>query len=334
MGKGRYITAFGFVLVSGLTLLMGQDAPSPYKIQKLPVSSGGSNEMAPVIVKDGIIFCSDKKTSAIINHTDFNDDRLYNIFLAVKIDSSRWGRPERIKDPASHLAQYGSACIAPDGKTVYFTRSVLSGRAARKRSIQNPLGIFIGELSGTDIINVKPFEYNDPKYVYDCRYPSLSSDGKYLFFASNMPGGLGRGDLYYCELAGGKWGKPVNLGPKVNTSSSENYPFMHPSGRLYFSSDRPSSAPYMGMMDIYYTSLIYGVWDNPVPLPEPINSKEDDFAFVAEENMQTGYFTRITGPTSDILSFKSRKPTLQDSIQSHSNTSISGISATGVRQPV
>jgi hypothetical protein len=306
MGKRIYITISGLILASALVLVMGQDVKSPYSLQKLTISTAGSNEMSPVIVKDGIVFISDKKTSSIINHTNYNDERLYNIYIALKVDTSnRWGRPERIRDQSSHLAQYGAVCIAPDGKTVYFTRSILSGKAARKRNIVNPLGIFIGELNGTEIINVSPFEYNDPQYKYECRYPSISGDGKYLFFASNMPGGQGASDLYYCENISGKWGKPVNLGPKVNTASSENYPFMHPSGRLYFSSDRPSSAPYMGMMDIYFTALVFGVWDIPVPLPEPINSKEDDFAFVAEDNMQDGYFTRITGPTSDIFSFKS-----------------------------
>jgi len=304
MGKKRYIATFGFILVSGLTLLLGQNAPSPYRIEKLSVSTGGSNEMAPVIVKDGIIFISDKRTSSIINHTNYNDERLYNLYLAVKTDTVL-GKPERITDPASHLAQYGSVCVAADNKTIYFTRSVLSGKAARRKSIVNPMGIFTGELNGTDIINVKPFEYNDPDNKYECRYPSLSSDGKYLFFASNMPGGQGASDIYYCENLNGKWGKPVNLGPKVNTASLENYPFMHPSGRLYFSSDRPSSASYMGNMDIYYTSLVYGVWDTPVALPEPINSKNDDFAFVADNNLQEGYFSRLSGSTFDILSFRS-----------------------------
>jgi hypothetical protein len=304
MGKRRYIAIFGFILVAGLPLLWGQNTPSPYRIEKLSVSTVGSNEMSPVIVKDGIIFISDKRTSSIINHTNYNDERLYNLYLAVKTDTV-FGRPQRIIDPASHLAQYGSVCIANDNKTIYFTRSVLSGKAARRKSIVNPMGIFIGELSGTNIINVRPFEYNDPDNKYECRYPSLSSDGKYLYFASNMPGGQGGSDIYYCENLNGKWGKPVNLGPKVNTASLENYPFMHPSGRLYFSSDRPSSAPYMGNMDIYYTSLVYGVWDTPVALPEPINSKDDDFAFVADNNLQEGYFSRLSGSSFDILSFRS-----------------------------
>jgi hypothetical protein len=304
MNKRIYIILLVSILASGTLVVMGQ-ASLPYKIEKLPVSTNGSNEMSPVIIKDGIIFVSDKKTSSIINHTNYNDDRLYNIYIAVKTDTARWGRPVRIKDPASHLAQFGSVCIAPDGKTVYFTRSVLSGREAQKRKIINPFGIFTGELSGTEILNVKPFEYNSPDYSYDLRYPSVSRDGKFLFFASNMPGGQGGADIWYCENIGGKWGKPLNLGPKVNTSSSENYPFMHTSGRLYFSSDRPSSAPYMGMMDVYYTSFVFGMWDTPVALPDPINSKDDDFAFVAADNLQTGYFTRITGPTSDILSFRS-----------------------------
>jgi hypothetical protein len=305
-GKRRYIVIIVLILVSGTGMLMGQVAPSPYEIRKLPISTAGSNEMSPVIISDGIIFVSDKRTSSIINHTNYKDERLYNIYIAVKKDSAEWGRPERLKDPGSHLAQFGAACIAPDGKTIYFTRSSLSGKEAqrRKKSV-NPFGIFIGELNGTEILNVRPFEYNSPDYSYENRYPSISPDGKYLFFASNMPGGQGGSDLWYCENTGGKWGRPVNLGPKVNTSASENYPFMHPSGRLYFSSDRPSSAPFMGNMDVYYSQLINGAWDTPVPLPEPINSKEDDYAFVAGENLQEGYFTRNSLPTTDIWMFKS-----------------------------
>ena len=63
---------------------------------------------------------------------------------------------------------------------------------------------------------------------------------------------------------------------------------MHPSGKLYFTSNRPGG---IGKLDVYSTSLYYGAWEDPVLLPEPINSASDDFAFVAEEDLQTGYFS-------------------------------------------
>jgi hypothetical protein len=117
-----------------------------------------------------------------------------------------------------------------------------------------------------------------------------------------MPGGQGGSDIYYCEWSDGQWGSPVNLGPKVNSSASENFPFIHPSGRLYFSSNRPGGK---GGLDVYYTMQTNGNWDSPVIVPEPINSTSDDFAFVADEAMQTGYFASNRTRSDDIFKFSS-----------------------------
>lgn len=277
--------------------------PSVYSLNKLDINTSFYNEIAPTIIKDGIIFCSDRKFSSVTSGTTFKDERLYNIFYAERKDSSRWYNPDPVKSPGSKLIYYGPVSVASDGKTVYFTSSQISGKAARKKDINNPRGIFIGELSGTQILNVRPFEYNNPDY--SVAHPSISRDGRYLFFASDMPGGQGLSDLYYCENINSKWSKPVNLGSKVNSSSRENYPFIHPSGRLYFSSDRQGNADFLGGSDIYFTTLLYGEWDSPLPLPSPINSKGDDFAFVAEDNLQTGYFSRKTGSSDDIWQFNS-----------------------------
>jgi hypothetical protein len=77
---------------------------------------------------------------------------------------------------------------------------------------------------------------------------------------------------------------------------------MHPSGRLYFTSDRPGG---FGKLDVYYTSLNNGSWEDPVLLPEPINSTSDDFAFVAEPDLQNGYFASNRRNEDDIYKFTS-----------------------------
>jgi PKD repeat protein len=90
---------------------------------------------------------------------------------------------------------------------------------------------------------------------------------------------------------------------------------MHSSGRLYFTSDRPGG---IGSLDVYYTTLSHGTWDTPVLLPEPINSTSDDFAFVGETDLQSGYFASNRRKEDDIYKFEStiiRKPvcdTLQE----------------------
>ena len=90
--------------------------------------------------------------------------------------------------------------------------------------------------SGNDLTSLSPFKYNSQEY--EVAHPSVSRDGKYLFFASDIPGGQGGSDLYYCEFKNGEWSEPVNMGSEVNSPGVENYPYMHPSGKLYFTSNR------------------------------------------------------------------------------------------------
>lgn len=295
----KYILILIIISIRSIAFTSGQ-APV-FEVKQMTFNFPNSNDIAPVLIKDGIIFCSDRRTSSLKGTTTFNDERLYKIYLVERKDTSGWTQPQKISSKSNPVLYYGPLCLASDDKTVYFTSSILSGKAAKKKNITNPRGIFIGELSGSDIINVRPFEYNNPKY--SVAQPSISRDGKYLFFASDMPGGFGGSDLYYCELINNNWGLPANLGNKVNSPSKENYPYMHSSGRLYFSSDRPSG---MGGMDIYYTSLSFGNWEDPVHLSQQINSGFDDFAFVAEENLQTGYFaSNRDRRNDDIFSFSS-----------------------------
>jgi len=274
--------------------------PSIYKVSRLAFNSGIFSDISPVVFNDGIIFCSDRRFSAVRDRKTFEGRRIYNLWFAERQDSASWGKPSEIKSERSSLFNSGPMSIAPDGKTVYFTSDVETGRITKKRKFINHSGIFIAEMQGSSLVSLRPFEYNNQQY--DVGQPSLSRDGKYLYFASNMPGGIGGADLYYCEWLNGKWSVPVNLGPTVNSTASENFPFMHPSGRLYFSSDRPGGP---GGMDVYYTSLYHGAWDNPVAMPDPINSPDDDFAFIVGEDMSKGYFTSNRQKNDDIYAFSS-----------------------------
>ena len=286
------------VLVTALQTRAQQ--PSVYEVKRMSFNIDGFNNISPVIVKSGIIFCSDRRFSAFRDRTSYDGRRLYNIYLAVKKDTSGFSKPIELTSERSNKFNSGPLCLAPDGKTIYFTSEVETGKMAENKKFRNHSGIFIAELKGLELVSVRPFKYNDPQF--DVGQPSISKDGKYIFFASDMPGGHGGSDLYYCESINGEWSAPVNLGSKVNSSASENYPFMHPSGRLYFTSDRHGG---FGKLDVYYTSLNNGSWEDPVLLPEPINSTSDDFAFVAEPDLQNGYFASNRRNDDDIYKFTS-----------------------------
>jgi len=287
------------VLILSCFASEGQE-PSVYKIERMSFNTTAFSEISPVIVKEGLAFCSDKRFSIIKDRTAFDGRRLYNIYLTEMQDSSDWGRPQEMKSDRNSLFNNGPFSIAADGRTIYLTSEIETGPDAKKKNYRNHSGIFIAELSGSDIISMQPFKYNSPDY--DIGQPGVSSDGKYLFFASTMPGGQGGSDLFYCQFVNGEWATPVNLGPAVNSQGTENFPYYHPSGRLYFTSDRSGG---IGKLDIYFTSLTNGKWDEPILLPEPINSTADDFSLVADGRLHKGYFSSNREKSDDIYSFSS-----------------------------
>ncbi|MDX9774131.1 MAG: PKD domain-containing protein [Bacteroidales bacterium] len=295
----RHITLTSLILFISFTLLNGQ-AKGSFEVIHVAAVSSGSDDMAPVILSDGILFCSNRKTNPFLTKKNLEGVRLYELYFAPYDEGGEPGRPVRFAPYLGKDANVGPASVTPDGNTLYFTRNYSEGRRLNKR-LPNRLGIFTATRNGSQWIDIQPFEYNNPDY--NLSYPYLSADGRYLFFCSDMPGSLGKYDIYVCENIDGRWSEPSNLGPTVNSSHAEIYPFLHNSGRLYFSSDRPGG---MGGLDIWYSNLAFGSWIKPVVLDEPINSTDDDFAFYAAQGGLQGYFSSNRHSyNDDIYSFAS-----------------------------
>ncbi|THH37580.1 OmpA family protein [Neolewinella litorea] len=133
--------------------------------------------------------------------------------------------------------------------------------------------------------------------------PSLSRDGKLLFFTSNRAGGLGNDDIYVSGRdASGNWSRPVNLGPTINTSGNDRYPFWAADNKtLYFTSTGRRG---MGGADLFKTSVDENnKWETPVNLGYPINTAgEETNLFIALDG-KTAFFSKGVGDDIDIYSF-------------------------------
>ena len=296
MKRGLCIVLF-FIAVLSDNGIRAQET-SPYAISRLSFNLQGFSEISPIIVQDGIMFCSDRRLSGVTDRTSFDDRRLYSIYIAEKKDTIDWRKPIPVKSDRTAQFNTGPMCIAPDRKTVYFTSEIETGVPSRSRKFRNRSGIFTAELNGLELLSIKPFKFNSLQY--DIGQPSLSTDGKFLYFASDMPGGQGGSDIWFCESLNGEWSTPVNLGSKVNSPVTDNYPFIHPSGKLYFASNRPGGA---GGLDVYYSDFVGGAWETPIRLAEQINSPYDDFAFAARPDLQKGYFSSNRRRNDDIYEF-------------------------------
>ena len=134
--------------------------------------------------------------------------------------------------------------------------------------------------------------------------PSLSRDGRLLFLASNRAGGLGQDDLYVCgRLPDGRWSRPVNLGPAVNTPGNDRYPFWAADDRtLYFTSD---GRPGMGGADLFRTGLdTANQWTGPVNLGYPINTPGQESNLYVGLDGTSAYFSKGIGDDIDIYTFE------------------------------
>ncbi len=133
-------------------------------------------------------------------------------------------------------------------------------------------------------------------------HPSISSDGTKLYFSSNLPGGKGGLDIWVTKKGGEGWEAPVNMGDKINTVGNEVFPFIHPDGTLYFSSDGHLG---MGGLDIFKAEFIAETQWKVQNMGFPVNSTKDDFGITIQENVEKGFFTstRGLGQDDDIYSF-------------------------------
>ena len=269
-------------------------------VKNASFSSRISNEFSPVYYNDGIVFCSDRSDNSIVAYRD-GISRLFKIFYTRKKISSGWEIPRILSKEITSGFNDGPVTFNEKMNIIYYSRNNSIKNSMRNiADTSNKLGIYSAELIGGIWTNIKPFKYNDPRYSFGT--PSLSPDGERIYFASDMPGGLGGMDLYYCDRRDSDWVQPVNLGPVINTPKNESFPFAAKYGKLFFASDGHNG---FGGKDLYYTSEVNGVWISPVHLDSAINSSADDFGIVTDSTFENGYFSTNRLKTDDIFTFRS-----------------------------
>jgi hypothetical protein len=271
-----------------------------FVVKPTSFSSRINDEFSPVYYRNGIVFCSNQRDNSLIGYND-EKSRLYKVFFVDRKDSMGWRSPEILSKEITSGFNDGPATFDTTGNLMYYSRNNSIENSLRNVSdSSNKLGIFSAELINGTWSNIKPFPYNN--LLYSLGTPSLSPDGKRIYFSSDMPGGSGEMDLYYCDRNNDAWDKPVNLGPVINTQKNESFPFAGKYSKLYFASDGHKG---LGGKDLFYTQQINGEWINPVHLDSAINSPFDDFGIVTDSTFENGYFSTNRRKTDDIFSFSS-----------------------------
>ncbi len=204
-----------------------------------------------------------------------------DIYFATK-QGTEWEKIKNLGPPINTTENEGAFSVSADGHYIFFTACSRRGGKGqcdiwltidREGKWSEPLNL-------QEPINTKHWESQ----------PSIASNGRVLYFASDRPGGYGGIDLWKSNFGDEGWSKPTNLGPTINTSKDEQFPFIHSdNSTLYFSSE---GHPGMGKSDLFVASLKPdGSWKTPKNLGYPINTTGYDWNMIVNRNGSTAYYS-------------------------------------------
>lgn len=254
-------------------------APKEFTVSTIENINSENADFCPLTYEDGIVFVSERGPD-LVNENNFgvNNKPYLSIFYAKA--SKSYKKAKHFSNQLNSVYHDGPVSITSDNKTIYFTRAV---KEERGKDFTNKIKVFTADLEGKKWKNIKELKYSSNKY--SVAHPWISEDGTKLFFASDMPGGYGKMDIYVCNREGNDWGEPINLGKEVNTPENEVFPYFR-KDVLYFSSDGLSGYGGLDIFSVFSTDN----WTNPKNLKTPLNSSKDDFGifFTDDEN---GYFS-------------------------------------------
>jgi len=282
---------------------MYRSSPQRFVIEPLSMIGSGESDYGAVFYKDGIVFLSNRKSNEnLFSFRKPQEHTFYDLYYAKYNGAKGFQTPEPLKGEVNTPFHEGPATFSSDFNTIYFTRSdFYKNLLGETDENVNVLKIYKAVLQGNgEWAKLEVFPYNNNQYSVG--HPSLTKDGKKLYFVSDMPGGYGGTDIYVSERDSNGWGKPLNLGPTINSAGNELFPFIYSVDKdstpiLYYSSD---GLPGLGGLDIYSAKLVGKTFQEPELLPFPINSSNDDFGMIVDEKQRYGYFSTNRYSTNGI----------------------------------
>ena len=257
--------------------------PTRYEVRRMDKFNSRRGEFSPMLAGDKydqLYFASsrskdkDAKVSAI---TGQNNN---NLFLVKQDEKGAWLAPVELEDEVNTEYDEGTPSFSPDGNTMYYTYCAQDPEGPRTAEIDISTRSSAKWGKGTRATIVKDS-------VTALGHPSISPDGKYLYFVSDAVGGFGGKDIFRARVAGNDFGPMENLGEEINTPGDEMFPYVRDSVTLYFASN---GHPGMGGLDLFKaTQDSTGKW-KVENLGAPINSMADDFGITFAGKEERGFF--------------------------------------------
>ncbi len=252
-----------------------------YSVQTIDANSPGA-DFAPAFYQDGLVFISSRQTKQPIQQVyRWNETAYLSMFFAPLDKDHRTQGAVPFGQSLGENYHEGPVTFYDEDQQIIFTRNHTQNKKVRH------LGLFTARREGDRWKDIVALPFNDE--AYSVGHPTVSEDGKTLYFISDMPGGIGGTDLYVSHLENGSWQTPTNVGRPINTEGDEMFPSLHRSGTLYFASTGHQG---LGGLDIYKSSTTDPYVEN---LGYPINSPYDDFGLIMDSTETQGYYASNRG---------------------------------------
>lgn len=244
-----------------------------FHVQKLQFAAGNEKGIyAPVQTGNQLLITSTETDTLAKEGVSPYHNRLFTATLAGNLLENVQLLPV---DASDATVNQGMATLNPTNGTIYFTQW-------KKQQGKSNAFIYSAKRTEKGLNNIQLLPLVN-KEGFSSLQPFCTSDGKFLFFVSDRPGGAGKLDIWVAPiLADGSTGEPMNAGPSINTEADEMAPFFHlTSNTLVFASNGRAG---MGGYDLYMTKSTDKGWTVPENMGHPINSVRDDIYFTAPEN--------------------------------------------------
>lgn len=312
-----------------------QDSIATYRMYKTNLETGGRS-FGVAYFDNGLIFSKSQSPEFDIKTT------FYDVSYAEMENDSIFKEPVSYKGDLNRSFYEGAPTLTGDQKTMFYTgnaseRTVYREGKRKKKQYEissegiNILKIYQVSHTDTGWVNrtMLPFCSNE----YSCTHPTVSKDGKTLYFVSDMSGGIGGYDVYETHQTDSGWSKPNNLGPSINTEADEMTPFIY-NDNLYFSSKGNMG---FGGSDIFKAKLKGTDVVSVKNIGKPFNTSKDDFAFVLSDSGTTGYLSSNRDGThgyDHIYGFEKFEIIYPDTIRGIAMNRITGLPISGVKVTV
>lgn len=231
-----------------------------------------------------LYFTSSTEKATGDNKSEITGTKKSDIFFSTKDEKGNWKRPEPAQGELNTEFDEGIVSFSPDGQTMYLSV------ARRSPNASTSVEIYTSRRSDASWSAPQKFEITADT-ISAVGHPAVSPDGRYLYFASDMPGGFGGKDIWRINLLE-RSGSLENLGPQINTAGDEMFPYMRTDSLMYFSSD---GHPGFGGLDLF-TARLNSTGDrwSIENMGKPMNSAGDDFGITFGEG-ESGFFSSNRG---------------------------------------